>query len=97
MARPLAEDAALGGQAIKTRGHFPTELAPLECLYLVTRSLNPTAETYHRNRRKTFSLPRQWRTGFVISTRDAHLTSEASRRRDWLGPVSGPVPAGHGS
>jgi hypothetical protein len=29
-------------RAIKARGHFPTELAALKCLYLVTRSLNPT-------------------------------------------------------
>jgi putative transposase len=29
-------------RAIKARGHFPTELAALKCLYLVTRSLEPT-------------------------------------------------------
>ncbi|MCB5283578.1 hypothetical protein BJQ89_03347 [Arthrobacter sp. ES1] len=29
-------------QAVKARGHFPTEQAPLKCLYLVTRSLDPT-------------------------------------------------------
>jgi putative transposase len=29
-------------RAIKARGHFPTELAALKCLYLVTRSLDPT-------------------------------------------------------
>jgi len=29
-------------RAIKARGHFPTEQAALKCLYLVTRSLNPT-------------------------------------------------------
>jgi putative transposase len=29
-------------RAIKTRGHFPTEQAALKCLYLVTRSLDPT-------------------------------------------------------
>jgi putative transposase len=28
-------------RAIKARGHFPTELAALKCLYLVTRSLDP--------------------------------------------------------
>src|ERR1700683_4383257 len=29
-------------RAIKARGHFPTELAALKCLSLVTRSLDPT-------------------------------------------------------
>lgn len=29
-------------RAVKARGHFPTEQAALECLYLVTRSLDPT-------------------------------------------------------
>ncbi|MGY1877447.1 IS256 family transposase, partial [Nocardia gipuzkoensis] len=29
-------------RAIKARGHFPTEQATLKCLYLVTRSLDPT-------------------------------------------------------
>jgi hypothetical protein len=28
---------------IKARRHFPTEQAALKCLYLVTRSLDPTA------------------------------------------------------
>ncbi|RLQ01036.1 IS256 family transposase [Micromonospora sp. BL1] len=29
-------------RAVKARGHFPDELAALKCLYLVTRSLDPT-------------------------------------------------------
>jgi putative transposase len=29
-------------RAIKARGHFPSEQAALKCLYLVTRSLDPT-------------------------------------------------------
>jgi putative transposase len=29
-------------RAIKARGHFPTDQAALKCLYLVTRSLDPT-------------------------------------------------------
>jgi transposase-like protein len=28
--------------AIRARGHFPTEQAAIECLYLITRSLDPT-------------------------------------------------------
>jgi putative transposase len=30
-------------RAIKASGHFPNELAALNCLYLVTRSLDPTS------------------------------------------------------
>jgi putative transposase len=30
-------------RAIRARGHFPTEQAAINCLYLVTRSLDPTA------------------------------------------------------
>ena len=29
-------------RAVKARGHFPTEQAAIKCLYLVTRSLDPT-------------------------------------------------------
>ncbi len=29
-------------RAIRARGHFPTEQAPMKCTYLVTRSLNLT-------------------------------------------------------
>jgi putative transposase len=29
-------------RAVKARGHFPNELAAIKCLYLVTRSLDPT-------------------------------------------------------
>ena len=29
-------------RAIKARGHFPNDNAALKCLYLVTRSLDPT-------------------------------------------------------
>jgi putative transposase len=31
-------------RAVKARGHFPTEGAALKCLYLVTRSLDPTGK-----------------------------------------------------
>jgi putative transposase len=31
-------------RAIKARGHFPNELAALKCLYMVTRSLDPTGQ-----------------------------------------------------
>jgi transposase-like protein len=29
-------------RAVKARGHFPSEQAAMKCLYLVTRSLDPT-------------------------------------------------------
>jgi putative transposase len=35
-------------RAIRTRGHFPTEQAALKCLYLVTRSLDPTGRAQAR-------------------------------------------------
>ena len=31
-------------RAVNARGHFPTELAAIKCLYLVTRSLDPTGD-----------------------------------------------------
>ena len=31
-------------RAVKARGHFPSEQAALKCLYLVTRSLDPTCQ-----------------------------------------------------
>jgi transposase-like protein len=31
-------------RAIRARGHFPTEQAALKCLYLTTRSLDPTGK-----------------------------------------------------
>ena len=31
-------------RAVRARGHFPTEAAALKCLYLVTRSLDPTGQ-----------------------------------------------------
>ncbi len=35
-------------RAIKARGHFPSEQAALKCLYLVTRSLDPTGQGRQR-------------------------------------------------
>ncbi len=31
-------------RAVKARGHFPTEGAAIKCLYLVTRSFDPTGK-----------------------------------------------------
>ena len=38
-------------RAVKARGHFPTEQAALKCLYLVTRSLDPTEDGADRGDR----------------------------------------------
>ena len=35
-------------RAIKARGHFPSEQAAMKCLYLVTRSLDPTGRGRQR-------------------------------------------------
>ena len=35
-------------RAVKARGHFPTEQAALKCLYLVTRSMDPTGQGWAR-------------------------------------------------
>lgn len=34
-------------RAVRARGHFPNETAALKCLYLVTRSLDPTGGGRH--------------------------------------------------
>jgi putative transposase len=39
-----ASRSAVSARAVKARGHFPTEQAALKCLYLVTRSLDPTSK-----------------------------------------------------
>ena len=31
-------------RAVRARGHFPSDQAALKCLYLVTRSLDPTGQ-----------------------------------------------------
>ena len=35
-------------RAVRARGHFPSEQAALKCLYLVTRSLDPTGAGHAR-------------------------------------------------
>src|SRR3546814_20371604 len=35
-------------RATRARGHFPTEQAAMNCLYLVVRSLDPTGKGAHR-------------------------------------------------
>ena len=43
--QPSDASESLNGRhrrAVRARGHFPTEAAAFKCLYLVTRSLDPT-------------------------------------------------------
>jgi transposase-like protein len=85
-------------RAIKARGHFPTEQAALKCLYLVTRSLDPTgtgqarwavrwkpalnAFSAHRNRRCSPGL------NPPVSSSDLAMVCRtgdyADRRVNWL-------------
>ena len=44
-------------RAIRARGHFPTEQAALKCLYLVTRSLDPTGKGRARWAMRWLSRP----------------------------------------
>ena len=39
---PIESRNARYRRAVRARGHFPTEQAALKCLYLLTRSLDPT-------------------------------------------------------
>ena len=54
-------------RAVRARGHFPTEQAALKCLYLVTRSLDPTG----RGREPSWV---SWRLRCV--RRWSHVTSQ---------------------
>ncbi len=44
-------------RAVKARGHFPTEQAAMKCLYLVTRSLDPTGRGRARWTMRWLSRP----------------------------------------
>jgi putative transposase len=44
-------------RAVRARGHFPTEQAALKCLYLVTRSLDPTGTGATRWTQRWLSRP----------------------------------------
>jgi Transposase, Mutator family len=44
-------------RAVKARGHFPSEQAAIKCLYLVTRSLDPT----DTSRARPVSTPQRMR------------------------------------
>jgi putative transposase len=59
-------------RAIKTRGHFPSEQAAMKCLYLVTRSLDPTGQ-----RRARWAM--RWKpalNAFAITFGDRFPTAE---------------------
>jgi len=64
-------------RAVRARGHFPTDQAALKCLFLVTRSLDPTGSSDGRQRStrspspsKGASAPRTTRTPDPSYTRN---------------------------
>ena len=59
-------------RAIRARGHFPTEQAALKCLYLVTRSLDPTG----RGRARWTMRWKPALTAFVITFADRWPAAE---------------------
>ena len=67
-------------RAVKARGHFPTEQAALKCLYLVTRSLDPTGTGTHQ-------------VGHAVEARTErlrhHLRRPVPGRRDLLDRTAG--------
>jgi putative transposase len=67
---------ALYRRAIKARGHFPTEQAALKCLYLVTRSLDPTGTGQARWTMRT----KPALNAFAITFSDRFPASEAYQR-----------------
>src|ERR1700761_6544981 len=75
-------------RAIKARGHFPSEQAAMKCLYLVTRSLDPTGRGRTR-------WAMRWKTAlnaFAITFRrphqpERHLTRcQAGSTGKWIVP-----------
>jgi putative transposase len=77
-------------RALKARGHFPSEQAALKCLYLVTRSLDPTGRGRQR-------WAQRWKP--ALKRLLDHLRRPVPGRRDLLtnnagNTVSEIVPAG---
>lgn len=64
-------------RAVRARGHFPTELATLKCLYLVTRSLDPTGRG--RARWVTEARPQRLRDHLRRPHHPEHHQLEESR------------------
>ena len=62
-------------RAIRARGHFPTEQAAIKCLYLATRSLDPTGRG--RARGSSAGSPRN---AFAIAF-EGRLTPTTTNRR----------------
>ena len=83
-------------RAIRARGHFPNEQAAMKCLYLVTRSLDPTGtgqkrwtmrtKPAHRPSVVAFGLDRS--TGEVFERR---LTPNHDEILEWVRSLPGPA------
>jgi hypothetical protein len=69
-------------RAVRARGHFPTEQAALKCLYLVTRSLDPTGKGRARWAMRWLSRPgaRCWHCCRSVSPGRSPNPACASRR-----------------
>jgi hypothetical protein len=82
-------------RAVKVLGHFPTEQAALNCLYLVTRSLDSTTKAVHDGQSDGASPQRvrhhlrrplaSGRTLLMTTTRNTVPVTGPPRRLPWLG------------
>ena len=68
-------------RAIRARGHFPTEQAALKCLYLVTRSLDPTG----RGRARWTMRWKPALNAFAITFADRWPAAETYWPRSFMG------------
>ena len=81
-------------RAVKARGHFPTEQAALKCLYLVTRSLDPTGtgqdtmgrtvETSAQRIRHHLRRPLPGRRNLLTQTAGNTVSEIDPDMREWL-------------
>lgn len=84
-------------RAVRTRGHFLSDQAALKCLYLVTRSLDPTGTGRARWAVRTkpvidamsITFRDRWPSA-EISRNHRYRGSPASRRRSMTGASRGP-------
>jgi putative transposase len=60
-------------RAVRARGHFPNEAAELKCLYLMTRSLDPTAGGRARWVTQQETRPKRLRNHLREPVREDHL------------------------
>jgi putative transposase len=76
-------------RAVRARGHFPTEQAAINCLYLATRSLDPTG----RGRARWIIRWKLALNAFAIAF-ESRLTPTTTNQRGSLTPKIGQTPQG---